>query len=100
MNTFEQMSSRVALSVAEANGLMRATPAGAAASSARNPEGTQARKRARVVAVHDAVPAALAGGLDVLGAIIDENRLRRCQRKAPFGFGIDARRRGFMTPAR
>src|SRR5580698_10248137 len=92
MNTFEQMRSSVAETAADWNALMPAPPP-SRAPSARHTERAQRRERARVVLVHDAVPAALAGGGDVLGAIIDENRRRRTEREAPLGLGVDPGRR-------
>src|ERR1700722_2055705 len=84
MNTFEQMRSRVAVRVADRNGLMKGT------SSARDTHGAQLRGRAPVVPVHDTAPATLARGGNVLGTIVDEDRVRRCQRKAPLGLRVDA----------
>src|ERR1700733_12579560 len=92
MNTFEQMSSSVARRVADRNGLTWLPPE-AATGSACDTEGAQRRERARVVLVHDAAPATLAGGRDVIGPIIDEEGLCRCQRKAPLGLGVDPRLR-------
>src|SRR5579863_10596200 len=87
MKTFEPMRS----SVAEKNGFTGVIPGCARPSLAGDFERAQLGARARVVRVHDAVPAARAGGGDVVGAIIDEHRVLRCQRKALLGFRVDPR---------
>src|ERR1700730_613378 len=61
-----------------------------AVASARDLELAQGGERAVVAAVHDAPPAARAGGGDVIRPVVDEHRAGRLEGKAPLGLGIDA----------
>src|ERR1700730_15284664 len=58
--------------------------------SARDLEVAQGGERAVVAAVHDAPPAARAGGGVVIRPVVDEHRGGRLEGKAPLGLGIDA----------
>src|ERR1700680_3937141 len=58
--------------------------------SARDLEVAQGGERAVVAAVHDAPPAARAGGGDVIRPVVDEHRGGRLEGKAPLSLGIDA----------
>src|SRR5579864_59073 len=80
MKTLEAMSSRVADSTGFIGQL----------SSAGDAQAAQVRQRRRVVAVHDAGPAARAGRRHVVGTVVDEHRGGRLEREAPLGLAIDA----------